>query len=115
MRMKVGVLMGGISSERYVSMCSGKEIADNLDKSKYEVVPIIIDSPEELIDKAKNIDFAFLGFHGRFGEDGTCQAVLEALNIPYSDAVYCQVQYAWIKILQKKCLEVQALRPRIGL
>lgn len=108
--MKVGVLMGGISSERYVSMCSGKEIADNLDKSKYEVVPIIIDSPEELIDKAKNIDFAFLGFHGRFGEDGTCQAVLEALNIPYSGCGVLSSSICMDKNITKKVLRGSGIK-----
>ncbi|MEG1256521.1 D-alanine--D-alanine ligase [Clostridium sp.] len=84
--MKVGVLMGGISSERDISLLSGEEIVKNLDKNKYEVVSLIIDSREEVIDKVKdlNLDFAFLAFHGEFGEDGSIQCILESVGISYS-------------------------------
>ncbi|MCX7694821.1 MAG: D-alanine--D-alanine ligase [Caloramator sp.] len=82
--MKIGVIMGGISTEREISLKTGMEIANNLDKSKYEVIQIQIDKKEELIEKVKGIDFAFIALHGHFGEDGTVQGVLETLNIPYS-------------------------------
>ncbi|CDF59339.1 D-alanine--D-alanine ligase [Thermobrachium celere] len=82
--MKIGVIMGGISTEREISLKTGMEIVNNLDKSKYEVIPIQIDKKEELIEKVKGIDFAFIALHGHFGEDGTVQGVLETLNIPYS-------------------------------
>ncbi|MEA4960272.1 D-alanine--D-alanine ligase [Lutispora sp.] len=82
--MKIGVIMGGISSEREVSLNTGREIANNLDKNKYEVVPIIIDKKEDIIEKTRDIDFAFIALHGKFGEDGIVQAVLETLDIPYS-------------------------------
>ncbi|NLM44420.1 MAG: D-alanine--D-alanine ligase [Clostridiales bacterium] len=82
--MRIGVIMGGISSEREVSLNTGKEIMNNLDKKKYEVIPIVINNKEDIIEKTKDIDFAFLALHGKFGEDGIVQAVLETLNIPYS-------------------------------
>jgi D-alanine-D-alanine ligase len=82
--MKVGVVMGGISSEREVSLSSGDEIVKNLDGNKYIISPIIIDSKIELIEKIQGVDIAFLGLHGQFGEDGTVQSILEALNIPYT-------------------------------
>ncbi|WP_073026437.1 D-alanine--D-alanine ligase [Lutispora thermophila] len=82
--MRIGVIMGGISSEREVSLNTGREIASNLDKNKYEVIPIVIDKKEDIIEKTKDIDFAFIALHGKFGEDGIVQAVLETLNIPYS-------------------------------
>lgn len=82
--MKVGVLMGGISSEREVSLNTGKEIAKNLDKTKYEVLTIEINKKEDIIEKTKGLDFAFIALHGKFGEDGIVQSVLETLNIPYS-------------------------------
>lgn len=87
--MKIGVLMGGISTERDISLETGKSIIDNIDKSKYEVVPIVIDKKEDVLVKCKDIDFAFLALHGKFGEDGSVQKILEILNIPYSgcDAV----------------------------
>ena len=83
--MKVAVIMGGISSEREVSLNSGNEVFDNLDRNKYEVVKVIIDSTEDVFTKITNdIDFAFLALHGKFGEDGRIQSILEAKNIPYS-------------------------------
>lgn len=82
--MKVGVLMGGISSEREVSLNTGREIVKNLDSAKYKVLPIEINRKEDIIEKTKDIDFAFIALHGRFGEDGIVQSVLETLNIPYS-------------------------------
>ena len=80
--MKVGVLMGGISSEREVSLNSGNSMMQHINKEKYEVIPVIIDKKEDVIEKVRDIDFALLALHGKFGEDGTVQAVLETLGIP---------------------------------
>ncbi|MFT8350956.1 D-alanine--D-alanine ligase [Clostridium saccharoperbutylacetonicum] len=82
--MKIGVIMGGISSEREISLKSGNSIIENIDKNKYEVLPIAIDKKEDIINKTKEIDFALLALHGQFGEDGTVQSVLQTLGIPYS-------------------------------
>lgn len=82
--MKIGVIMGGISSEREISLQSGNEIVNNLDKNKYEVFPISIDKKDDIITKITNIDFALLALHGQFGEDGTVQSVLQTMGIPYS-------------------------------
>lgn len=82
--MKIGVLMGGISSEREVSLNSGKEIIKNLNKTKYDVKPIIIDDAESVENKVKGMDFIFIALHGTFGEDGKVQEILEKINMPYS-------------------------------
>lgn len=84
--MKIGVVMGGISSERDISLKSGKAIAENIDRNKYEVEEIILDKKEDIITKVmgKGIDFALLALHGQFGEDGTVQAVLQTIGVPYS-------------------------------
>lgn len=83
--MKIGVIMGGISSEREISLKSGEQVLLNLNRDKYEeIIPIIIDSKSEVVEKIKGIDFAFLALHGRFGEDGTIQGLLETIGIPYS-------------------------------
>lgn len=82
--MKIGVIMGGVSSEREISLKSGEEVVKGLNKTKYEVLPIVINSKREASEKVKGIDFAFIALHGRFGEDGTIQGLLEALEIPYS-------------------------------
>jgi len=82
--MKVGIIMGGISSEREVSLNSGKSIINYMDKSKYEIVPIVIDKKNDVFEKVKDIDFAFIALHGKFGEDGIIQSVFETMDIPYS-------------------------------
>ena len=76
--MKVGVLMGGISTEKEISIMSGNVMVENLDKNKYEVVPIVLKEKEDVITKVKDqgLDFALLALHGQFGEDGTVQSVL---------------------------------------
>lgn len=82
--MRVGVIMGGDSHERDISLLTGKEITKNLEPNKYEVIPICIKEQSDVIDKIKNIDFAFIALHGKFGEDGTIQAILESLNLQYT-------------------------------
>lgn len=82
--LRVGVIMGGDSSEREVSLLSGKEFVRHLDKDKYQVIPIVIEKPKEVLKWADQMDFALLALHGRNGEDGKVQALLEALEIPYS-------------------------------
>lgn len=83
--MKIAVIMGGISSEREVSLNSGREVYNNLNRDKYEVVKIILDDKMDIFTKLTNdIDFAFLALHGKFGEDGCIQSILETMDIPYS-------------------------------
>ena len=83
--MKIGVIMGGVSSEREISLKSGEQVIKHLNKDKYEkIIPITINSKQEVIEKIKGIDFAFIALHGKFGEDGTIQGALETMGIPYS-------------------------------
>ncbi len=81
---KVAVLLGGPSAEREVSLSSGKECADALRAAGYDVVEIDA-GPDLVADiRAANPDVCFNGLHGRFGEDGIVQGVLEWLEIPYT-------------------------------
>ena len=83
--MKIAVIMGGISSEREVSLNSGIEVYNNLNRNKYEVVKVILDDKMDIFTKlSSDIDFAFLALHGKFGEDGCIQSILETMDIPYS-------------------------------
>lgn len=81
--MKIAVLYGGISGEREVSLSSGKGIIEALKKNKHEVTGIDFhpDNIHELIDL--DVDLIFIGLHGKFGEDGRIQGLLDMLNIPY--------------------------------
>ncbi|HSF64515.1 MAG TPA: D-alanine--D-alanine ligase [Paracoccaceae bacterium] len=81
---KVAVLMGGLSAEREVSLSSGRECARALREAGYTVVEIDAgaDLPERL--RAAAPDVAFNALHGRWGEDGCVQGILEWLRIPYT-------------------------------
>lgn len=108
--MKVGVIMGGISSEREISLNSGKSVVENIDKSKYEVLPIVIDKKEDIINKVNGIDFALLALHGQFGEDGTVQAVLQTLGIPYSGCGPLSSAACMDKDMTKSLLQAAGIR-----
>jgi D-alanine-D-alanine ligase len=80
----VAVLMGGWSSERPVSLNTGKECADNLEKAGYRVTRVDVQRDiAEVLAKLKP-DVAFNALHGPYGEDGAIQGVLEILEIPYT-------------------------------
>lgn len=85
---KVGVLMGGPSSERDISLKSGKAVLSALSDAQVEAVAIDIacDDPQENVGllKKHNLDCAFIALHGRFGEDGTIQSILEQLHLPFT-------------------------------
>ncbi|MDD5561195.1 MAG: D-alanine--D-alanine ligase [Candidatus Omnitrophica bacterium] len=85
---RVGVLMGGPSSEREISFKSGKAVLSALRDSGVEAagIDIVTDNREDnirLLD-SYNLDCAFIALHGRFGEDGAIQEILEQLNLPYT-------------------------------
>lgn len=107
-RKKVGVIFGGISTEHDVSVVSGTDIMRNIDKDKYEVIPIYIDEEgnwheykltdkifkvgdkiteknpiENICEYLKKVDVVFPVLHGLGGEDGSIQGMLELLKIPY--------------------------------
>jgi D-alanine-D-alanine ligase len=83
----VALLSGGISSEREVSLNSGNQVFEALDKEKYQVVRY---DPKtdlaRLVADAEDIDVALIILHGPFGEDGTVQGLLDLLGIPYQGA-----------------------------
>jgi D-alanine-D-alanine ligase len=81
---KIGVLLGGRSSERDISLKSGNAVLNGLKRGGYKA--IAIDASKNLIDTLKNekIQVAFIALHGRWGEDGTVQGLLEMMGIPYT-------------------------------
>ena len=83
----VALLSGGISSEREVSLNSGNQVFEALDKEKYRVIRYDpkTDLPR-LVAEAEDIDVALVILHGPFGEDGTVQGLLDLLGIPYQGA-----------------------------
>ena len=80
---KIAVLCGGMSSEREISMRSGKNCLAALHRLGYKNAEIV-DVSENVMNDLKGFDFAYNTLHGKFGEDGCIQGVLEILKIPYT-------------------------------
>jgi D-alanine-D-alanine ligase len=87
MRKRVGILMGGINAEREVSLKTGEGVAAALEELGHDVVRIELGPTtrglDELVREA-SIDVAFIALHGRGGEDGCVQGLLELLGVPYT-------------------------------
>jgi D-alanine-D-alanine ligase len=84
MTLHVAVLLGGFSSERPVSLNSGRECADTLEAEGFRVSRIDVGHDIAQVLTELKPDVAFNALHGPFGEDGTIQGVLEFLEIPYT-------------------------------
>src|SRR6187401_1562509 len=80
----VAVLLGGFSSERPVSLSSGKACADALEKEGYQVTRVDVARDVGAVLGALKPDVAFNALHGPFGEDGIIQGILEYLALPYT-------------------------------
>src|ERR1700742_2896877 len=101
----VTVLMGGWSAEREVSLRSGKACADALTRRGYRVTPIDVDRDIAAVLAATRPDAALNVLHGRPGEDGTLQGLLEILGIPYSHSGVLSSALAMQKDLAKAVLK----------
>jgi D-alanine-D-alanine ligase len=99
---KVGVLMGGISSERDVSLMTGEAVAEALDILGYDAQRIVVGRDVDRVLRDLDIDVAFLALHGRYGEDGCIQGLLELLGIPYTGSGVLASALAMDKIKAKE-------------
>ena len=129
---KLGIIYGGISTEHDVSIMSAKSVIENLDKQKYEIHELYINKygkwfeikngeKEEIYNllwTLKELDIVFPVLHGRGGEDGTIQGMLEMLQIPYvgcgvlasavgMDKAYTKILFEKAKIPQAKYVYVR--------
>ena len=83
--MKIGVLMGGVSTERDVSLNTGKAMLVALENLGYQSTSIILnDSVREIIPQLNRVDGVLIALHGGDGENGVIQGLLDLLHIPYS-------------------------------
>jgi D-alanine-D-alanine ligase len=101
---RVAVLKGGRSLERQVSLKSGGRVEDALQRLGHEVVAI--DVGGDLVERlgAERPDIAFVALHGRDGEDGTVQELLEAMGIPYTGSGVSACIRASDKVLAKHAM-----------
>jgi len=81
---KIGVLLGGLSSERDVSLRTGEAVLAALRDRGHDAVPIYVDRDVDVALRQEQIEVAFIALHGRWGEDGCIQGLLEMLGIPYT-------------------------------
>lgn len=81
---RVGVLMGGFSRERDISLRSGQNCLEAIQELGYEAVGIDVDRSIAETLRREKIGFAFLALHGKYGEDGSIQGLLEMMQIPYT-------------------------------
>jgi D-alanine-D-alanine ligase len=99
---KIGVLMGGESSERDISIRSGLAIYQSLQESGYAAVPVDISKDVVNMLKKEKVKFAFLALHGGIGENGAIQGMLEVLGIPYTGSGVLASALAMDKEASKK-------------
>ncbi|MDI6758569.1 MAG: D-alanine--D-alanine ligase [Candidatus Omnitrophota bacterium] len=110
---RIGVLMGGPSTEREISLKSGLAVYNALKEQGCEVIciDVLTDNSEENIRliKLHRINCAFLALHGCFGEDGSIQGILEALEIPYTGSDVLASRIAMDKIASRQIFEREGL------
>ncbi len=101
---KIGVLLGGLSAEREISLKTGNASLRALQQLGYDAVAIDVKQnlPQQLIDAG--IESAFIALHGRFGEDGRVQGLLEMLQIPYTGSGVMASSMAIDKVMTKQLL-----------
>src|ERR1041385_5932434 len=81
---KIGVLLGGLSSEREVSLRTGEAVIAALRERGHAAVPIYVDRDVDVALRQEQIEVAFIALHGRWGQDGCIQGLLEMMGIPYT-------------------------------
>ena len=112
---RVGVLLGGLSEERDISLASGSAVAAGLRNAGYDVVEI--DAKRDLCPalQAADVDAVFIALHGRWGEDGTVQGLLEMLGIPYTGSSVLASAMAMDKVMTRNILLANGLPVPKGL
>ena len=113
---RVVLLMGGRSAEREVSLVSGHECAAGLAEAGYKVTTVDVRDDLTVVLKALDPkpDFVFNALHGRYGEDGTIQGVLDWLAIPYTHSGVLASALAMDKTVAKRLFESAGLRCPAG-
>lgn len=106
---RIGVLSGGLSSEREISDRSANAVMAVLSGRGYDVVAVPVDRAVAEVLARERVDVAFNALHGRYGEDGCVQGLLEVLGIPYTGAGVLGSSLAMDKWLSKGILERSGL------
>lgn len=106
---RVAVLMGGAAAEREISIQSGTAVFNALKRKNIDVIAINVSDNPLLALKNQPIDRVFNMIHGRGGEDGILQAILEVLNLPYTGSGVTASALGMDKLRTKLCWQGQGL------
>jgi len=103
--MRIGVLMGGRSLERDVSLRSGRRVSRALTELGHDVLDLDVD--ENLVPTLKDerLDLVYIALHGKFGEDGTVQELFEILDVPYTGPGVFSSAIGFNKALSKEIFQ----------
>jgi len=101
--------MGGLSAERDVSVKTGEAVVAGLSERGYQVQPVFVDRDLDLVLRQANIDVAFIALHGRYGEDGCVQGLLELMGIPYTGSSVLASALAMNKVKAKEIFRLRNL------
>lgn len=109
MKPNIAVLMGGRSAERDVSLVTGEQVASALEQKGYRVARL--DLNEFFVDelRASGAGVVFIALHGRLGEDGTVQGMLEVLDVPYTGSGVLASALAMDKVISKKIFSCEGI------
>jgi D-alanine-D-alanine ligase len=108
--MKIGVLLGGLSAEKNISRLTGEAVFKALIGLGYNAVKVEVDRTLPFKLKEMNVEIAFNALHGKFGEDGVVQGLLELMGIPYTGSGTTASAIAMDKIFTKHLLTSAGIR-----
>src|SRR5512133_3525606 len=106
---KIGVLMGGLSAEREVSLKSGTAVYQALLAQGYNAAAIDVGRDLAAVVTSEHIEGAFIALHGRYGEDGCVQGLLELLQIPYTGSGVLASALAMHKLYSKQAFAASGI------
>lgn len=98
----IGILLGGLSAEREVSIASGEAVYQALTAAGYRCTKIYVDRDIDRVLRQTPIDVAFIALHGTYGEDGCVQGLLEIMGIPYTGSSVMASALAMDKLKAKE-------------
>ena len=106
---KIGVLMGGLSAEREVSLNSGAAVHQALLAQGYDAVAIDVGRNLAAVLEREGVQAAFIALHGRYGEDGCIQGLLELMQIPYTGSGVLASALAMHKLFSKQTFTAEGI------
>jgi D-alanine-D-alanine ligase len=101
--------MGGLAAQRDVSLQTGEAVYHALTERGYKAVRVFVDRDLDLMLRQQRVDVAFMALHGRCGEDGVVQGVLELMGIPYTGSGVCASAMAMNKLKAKEVFRLHNL------